>query len=816
MYGGRNPPHEQLPDLPSGQLFDLEAFWYTNQDMYRKGKYTKKVTPLSKVKRFANRRWQWFKALNKKQKALLIAGPILAFLIVTPIATYVYYYNDIGDQERLLNRNNTGVVLMDKNGEVFYKTAGARAEKRDIVPLDKIADTTEHALVASEDKDFYEHGGFDIFGIVRALFSNLTAGEITGGGSTITQQLAKNTLLTEKQTVLRKYQELVIAMAIEQRYSKEEILDMYLNSVYYGENSFGIEEASRNYFNKEPSELTLEESAMIIGVLPAPSAYSPISGDPELAKQRQTTVLSRMVTNGYITEDEKQTALTKDIAYGSGAAAIKNEAPHFTEMVLNKLYDDYGEEKVTRSGYQVTTTLDLSLQEKANAAVTANMPYIQRNGGSNASLVAIDPKTGGITALVGSADYSNEQFGTVNMATTPRQPGSSFKPIYYADALAKGKITPATVIDDAKTDFGGGYSPNNADRSFRGNVTVRQALNWSLNIPAIKVMQTEGVNDTVTAAEKLGITTLDKSKEYGLSLALGSAEVPLTEMTNAYATYANQGSHHAYSNVSSIKNKYDQTIFTQDRKSEQVISSEGSYLLSNILSDNQTRSSFFGSSLNVAGTDGKTKNVAVKTGTTDDSRDAWTIGYTPNIAVGVWVGNNDNAIMNNGGAGMAGPIWKNLMGQAIGTSSPNFAQPSGVVKATVCTEIGVKADVFLSTNVPKKCDTPAKEEPKVEVPKQETVACAITGKENLLANDPECVADMCDIEGLENLAANDPKCIQPVKGPDADGDGVPDAKDNCPNTPVGVAVDQNGCVLVTQQDSEIYKLSARGNGAYIT
>lgn len=766
--------------------------------MYRKGKYTKKVGPMASVKRIAGRRWQWFKGLSKKKKALLILGPILAFLIVTPIATYAYYYNDIGDKERLLNRNNTGVVLKDRNGETFYTTPGARAERRDLVPLDQISDETEDALIAAEDKDFYEHSGFDIFGIFRALYTNILARDIAGGGSTLTQQLAKNTLLTEKQTILRKYQELVIAMAIEQRYSKEEILTMYLNSVYYGENSFGIEDAAKNYFDKKPSELTLSEGSMLIGVLPAPSAYSPISGDPELAKERQTTVLTRMVRNGYISEDQKTAALGEQIAYAEPSSGIDNEAPHFTEMVLAELYEKYGEEQVSRSGYQVSTTLDLNLQKKANEAVASNMRYINLNGGSNASLVAIDPKTGGILSLVGSSDYNNDEFGNVNMATTARQPGSSFKPIYYADALAKGKVTTTTVLEDKKTDFGGGYEPQNADRRFRGNVTVRQALDWSLNIPAIKVMQQNGGPSTaIEAAKKLGISTLDTNTNYGLSLALGSAEVPLTEMTNAYAAYANQGDRYDESSIRTIKNKYDQTIFTQDRQSTKAISTEGAYLISNVLSDNQTRSAVFGSSLNVTGTDGRVKTAAVKTGTTDDSRDAWTIGYTPDIAVGVWVGNNDNEIMANGGAGMAGPIWRNMMGQAIGTANPSFAQPSGVVKATVCTNVGTKSDVFLSSNVPKQCEAPKEEEPKEEK-KEEKAKCQIRGKENLDADDSECVVEQCEVEGLEDLAANDPNCVEPEdtepeNQTDTDNDGVPDNVDQCPNTAPSATVNGVGC-----------------------
>jgi membrane peptidoglycan carboxypeptidase len=570
---------------------------------------------------------------------------------------------------------------------------------------------------------------------------------------------------------------------------------MYLNSVYYGENSFGIEEAAKNYFNKKPSELTLAEGSMLVGVLPAPSAYSPISGDAELSKERQNTVLSRMVKNGYITDAEKTAAAGESLAYAEPKSGIDNEAPHFTEMVLKQLYEKFGEEKATRSGYQVTTTLDLDLQKKANSSVQSNMKFIQNNGGSNASLVAIDPKTGGILSLVGSADYSNDTFGKVNMATTPRQPGSSFKPIYYSDALANGKITPATVLEDKKTDFGG-YTPLNADRKFRGDVTVRQALNWSLNIPAVKVMQKDGIDSAVSAAERLGISTLDKNANYGLSLALGSAEVPLTEMTDAYSAFANSGERYDETSVKSIKNKYDQTIFTQDRKSTKAISTEGAYLLSNILSDNQTRSSVFGSSLTVVGTDGRVKNAAVKTGTTDESRDAWTIGYTPDIAVGVWVGNNDNEMMNNGGSSMAGPIWKKMMGQAIGTDNPSFAQPSGIVKATVCTSIGSKTDVFLSNNVPKQCDVPKKEEPKQEEKKEEKARCTIAGKETLYADDKNCAIDQCKVKGLEYLASNDPKCVEP-KTTDTDGDGVTDANDTCPGTPSGTTVDAKGCPVST-------------------
>jgi len=762
--------------------------------MYRQGRYTKKRGPVNAVKGFLKRRWKWYKALPRWKKIAYPIAPVLLFLIITPIVTYLYYYNDIGDVDRLLNKNNSGVVMMDKNDKVFYTTPGSRAEHRELVGLDKISDSTEHALIASEDKDFYKHGGFSPVSIVRAMYTNVVARGIAGGGSTLTQQLAKNTLLTKNQTILRKYQELTIATAIEQRYSKDEILTMYLNSVYYGENSFGIEEAAKNYFNKSPADLTLAESAMLIGVLPAPTAYSPVSGDPTLAKERQTTVLSRMVKNGYITEQEKQAALATELAYAPAKSALDNSAPHFTEMILGQLYEKYGEEKVERSGYQVKTTLDLDLQDKANAAVAKGMPHIQANGGSNASVIAIDPKTGEIRALVGSADYNNEQFGKVNMATTARQPGSSYKPIYYADALANGKITPVTSIRDERTDFGG-YAPLNASKTFYGDVTVRQALNWSLNIPAVKVMQKEGIADAITASKKLGITTLKETNDYGLSLALGVAEVPLEQMTNAYAAFGNGGEQYATSSIQSINDKYGKRIFTSQQTSKQAISEQGAYLISNILSDNATRSRIFGSSLNVTGTDRKIKNVAVKTGTTENSRDAWTIGYTPDIAIGVWVGNNDNTEMLSGGSDMAGPIWRQAMGQAIGSSSPSFVQPSGIVKQTVCAGNGQQNDVFLSTNVPAKCEQKVedKKPEESEKPAQaETKKCTVAGKENLNSTDANCKEDMCTVTGKENLAANDPNCKDSA-GLDSDNDGVADTLDQCANTPAGVTVNTVGC-----------------------
>ncbi|NCU37771.1 hypothetical protein EOL96_01765, partial [Candidatus Saccharibacteria bacterium] len=540
--------------------------------------------------------------------------------------------------------------------------------------------------------------------IFRAIFTRV------GGGSTITQQLAKNTVLSDERSFMRKYQELAVSIAIEQNYTKDEILSMYLNSVYYGENAFGIDEAARVYFNKSPKDLTLAESAMLIGILPAPSAYSPISGNIEYALQRQNTVLTRMLSNGYITEQQKEEALSEKLAFGEGAKSEKSIAPHFVEMVINELSEKYGYEKVMRSGYQVTTSLDVAAQTTLNQNIANQITYVTNNGGSNISAVIVDPTTGEVRALAGSADYENEKWGKVNMVTTARQPGSSFKPIYYAHALADGVITPATIILDEETDFGGGYTPKNASRLWYGNVSVRKALSWSLNIPSIKVMQKYTIDKSVRAAGELGIN-LDENRDHNLTLALGSEEVSLIDMTNAYAAFANEGKQYKNATILQVNDKFNKIVMKNDSLAKQAINKEGAFLISNILSDNQARSGIFGSSLTVNG-----HTTAVKTGTTDDSRDAWTIGYSPDYAIGVWVGNNDNTPMNNGGAGMAGPVWRQTM-QTLLNGSPDkkFAVPSSIVQRTVCSSngglatrdgVGTYLEYFMAGALPTESCTP--------------------------------------------------------------------------------------------------------------
>ena len=711
----------------------------------KSSKSKQRHSPLRRIKWYLRSKWRWFKELSWQKKALFISVPVFLLALVIPLLSFFYFSLTMGDMETLMNRNNTGVVLKDQKGEVFYSTG--TAAHRNIVPLTEMSPHVKDAVVASEDKNFYEHSGVSILSTLRAVYGYVFSGGGSFGGSTITQQLAKMTLLSSERSVLRQYQAFSVALAIEQKYSKDEILEMYLNSVYFGNNSFGIEQAAKNYFDKKPIDLTLAESAMLIGLLPAPSAYSPITGDVNKGIKRQTEVLDRMLEEKVISQTDRDNALAEELTY-QPPAIIKNDAPHFTEMVLKELYDKYGEETVSRSGYQVTTTLDLTLQRQATENINNQIGYINRMGGSNASLVAIDPKTGEIRALVGSADYNNEVWGKVNMATTKRQPGSTFKPIYYASALADGEITPATIIRDEPIDING-YKPQNATKRFYGDVTVRQALARSLNIPAVKVMQSYGIEKTLSSAERLGISSLKNSpSDYGLALAIGAGEVPLIEMTNAYAGFADEGNIRDPSLIKGIRDKLNKIIFVHSSKPRQAISPQGAYLISDILADQNARSFMFGSSLNIPG-----KTVAVKTGTTDDNRDAWTIGYTPDIAIGVWVGNNDNHEMISGGADMAGPIWRQTMRQEIGDTTPSFVRPDGIVERFVCFGSGAVAltqgtntysEVFLESAVPSAtCNStpqqvePLKEDEPPKKPEEEPIEEPATPDEPDPATLPE-------------------------------------------------------------------------------
>lgn len=662
-----------------------------------------------------------FMGLTTKKKLAVIAAVAALILVLIPLLTYAYFARDIANEERLMNRNNTGVVLLDRHGEEFYRAYNSNISDIERVPLEELPEHVPQALIATEDREFYEHNGYSLRRTVASLYGNVLNLDATRfGGSTITQQLAKNALLSSDKNYFRKYQELALAIAIERHYEKDKILEMYLNSVYFGEGAFGIEDAAQTYFGKSARELSLAESSMLIGLLPSPSAFSPISGDMEAAQNRQEVVLTSMVDTEKITEEEKSDILDQDLAIQSAPEQEEVFAIHFAEMVLEELRDEHGEERIARSGFTVKTTLDANWQQHAEEAVKSHIEGIQYLGAKNGAVVAIDPSNGEVRAVVGSVDWRQEEFGMANMATTPRQPGSSFKPIYYTEALNEEVITPATILKDKPTDFGGGYRPENFDNQYRGDITVRRALANSLNIPSVKVMEKLGVEESVEAAQRMGMDSVDDSADYGLSLALGTAEVKLLNLTNAYAAFANQGEQYEPATIQEVQNKYGKTIFTNIADSEEVMDEGASYLISSILSDDSARAATFGGSLSIG------RPAAVKTGTTDDNRDALTVGYTPSIAVGVWVGNNENTPMTSiGGSSGAAPIWRNVVLNIVADQPvEDFERPSSVESVLICKDSGLRAprsfsgsykEFFLRGSAPdKKCNAPKPEEDRTQ------------------------------------------------------------------------------------------------------
>ncbi len=620
----------------------------------------------------------------------LILLCIITILSFIPFFTYLYFAKDLSSKERLMNRNNTGLILLDKNEKPFFTFFDARY--KEFVPLDRIPKHLQQAVISAEDKEFYSHPGFSLRGIIRSILLNLENKKSVFGGSTITQQLVKNLLLTSKKSYLRKYQEIVLAQEIERRYTKNEILEMYLNSVYFGEGAFGIEQAAQIYFGKKTKDLSLSEAAMLAGIIQAPSEYTPIHARIKAVKKREEYVLNAMRNLGYISQKQKDQIIHQPIRLAARKEDINSVGIHFALMVRDALIKEYGEEEISRSGFKVKTTLDLDLQKFAEEEVKKQVLALQNNHVTNGAAVVIDPKTGAVKALVGSVNWYDTSFGKVNMATIPRSPGSSFKPIIYAAALEERLITPATPLRDVASVFQRTYRPQNYDRTFRGTVLVRRALANSLNVPSVEVMEKVGIPAGLEMAKRLGITSLKDPSDYGLSLVLGTGEVSLLEMTNAYSTFANNGTKHPISTVLQITDKEGKTIFKKKNIAEEVLEQEVAFLISSILSDTQARMEVFGNTLTIS------RPAAVKTGTAEDYKDALTIGYTPSIAVGVWVGNNDNTPMDSvAGSLGAAPIWKSLM-EHITAHSPveSFTPPDGITQRSVCSYNGLLAKAGMS------------------------------------------------------------------------------------------------------------------------
>ncbi|MBN1451829.1 MAG: transglycosylase domain-containing protein, partial [Anaerolineales bacterium] len=648
------------------------------------------------------------------------------------IALYQYYaiartLPSVSDLRERASQFETTRIL-DRNGNVLYEIIDPNAGRRTYVPLERISPNVVAATIATEDKDFYSHPGFDPWAITRALWENYRTEGQGGGASTITQQLARNLLLSPEERIQRTYtrkaREIILAAEITRRYTKDEILELYLNENYYGNLAYGIEAAAETYFGKTADQLTLAEGAFLAGLPQSPSIYD-IYTNPEETLTRHQQVLVLMfqlslekgcipVSNSEepvcVTPPDATNAANEIKAYPFRPPVIEIRYPHWVNFVREQLEGMYDPQTIYRSGFTIYTTLDPNLQDRAQQIVTEQVAALVANNAHNGALVAIKPSTGEILAMVGSADFYNEAIdGQVNMAASPtRQPGSSIKPINYVAAFEKG-WTPATLIWDVPSEFPPSgdpndprepYKPVNYDGRFHGPVTVRTALANSFNVPAVKTLQFVGVYDNpdtpqkegmIGMAERLGITSFTRS-DYGLALTLGGGEVSLLEMTGAFSVFANGGQRVPPVAILKIVDHTGEVMYEyQPQPGEQVIRAEHAYLISSILSDNQARSWMFGSNsaLNLS------FPVAAKTGTTDDFRDNWTLGYTPDLATGVWVGNADyTPMVNTSGVSGAAPIWSQFMELAVpyasGGNPTPFARPAGIVDKIICATSGTE------------------------------------------------------------------------------------------------------------------------------
>lgn len=613
---------------------------------------------------------------------------LLAGIIAVPLVFFWYSRDLPKPGELVISKYKDATRIYDRKGELLYSVF--QDENRTYVKLSEIPKNLQEATISVEDQDFYENKGFSPTAYLRVA-KDAVMGKGLTGGSTISQQLVKNVLLTNERSLPRKIKELVLSIQVNQTYSKDQILEMYLNNIPYGGSAVGVEAAAQTYFGKKAKELDLAESAFLAGLPQSPSVYSPFSGNKYYV-DRTEAVLRRMAEDGKITEDQKTKAL-KQIEKHSfkreDASGIK--APHFVMYVREILSEQFGEQAVTGGGLQVTTSLDYELQKDAEEIVKEEVEKLKVYKATNGAAIVADPKTGEILAMVGSNDYfDKENDGNFNVSISEtRQPGSSLKPVVYATALEKG-YSAATLLMDTKTVFPGGagqkdYEPVNYDGKFRGPVQMRFALGNSLNVPAVKILAKTGLDPVMKQGYDMGITswepTAANKSRVGLSLVLGGQETSLLDEITAYGVFANKGVRQDPITILKVTDKDGKVLFEKKkREGKQVLSEETAFIISHILLDNNARSAAFGSSslLNIPG-----KTVSVKTGTTDEKRDNWTIGYTPSYVVGVWVGNNDNTPMNPAiasGITGASPIWNKIMKLVLKDKSDEQpAKPDKVV-----------------------------------------------------------------------------------------------------------------------------------------
>jgi len=706
----------------------------------------------------------------------LVGGVILVVIVVAAFSI------DLPNPNTLLTRETElSTRILANDGTPIYEVFGEK--NRSLVKLDEVSPYVIYATLSTEDSEFYQHTGYSFRGMLRAM-KNTVTGSGLQGGSTITQQVVKNALLSQERTLSRKIKEAILSLQLENKYTKDEIMQMYLNETPYGGQNYGVLTASKAYFDKHPKDLTVAEAAFLAGLPQRPSYYSPYSGDPSKGLERKDYVLYLMNVRGwvdakgmkhYLSDEDYERAKSEQLVFKSAKAPFG--APHFVFYVKDLLAQKFGEELVEQGGLQVTTSLDLNLQREAEKIVNDEVEKSKWMNVYNGSLIAMEPKTGKILAMVGSKDYFGDPepagcvSGTtgpgsckfdpnVNVTLAPRQPGSSIKPITYATMLKQG-YTAAFPLVDVPTKFVGTgvelnkfYEPENYDGKFRGPVLLRKALGNSLNVPAVKALSIVGIESMMATAKDMGVTTLKDPSKYGLSLTLGGGETRLLEMTNAFATLANKGAHKEPLAILEVKDARGDVLYKwRDSGGKQVLDEKVAFLISDILSDDGARSDVFGAGglLNIPG-----HRVAVKTGTTDDKRDNYFMAYTPSLAVGTWVGNSNNDAMNpNVASGITGatPIGNKFTAFALkGNPSEKFEIPKGVKKIAVDTLTGM---------LPFE-DNDKREEWFIEGTEPTTISdwyrrLEVCEKDGLIANDGCKDADKTDTKTFVKIKAEQPQ-----------------------------------------------------------
>ena len=659
----------------------------------------KTLTPLQRKKRLYSMTYLASLAL------VLMVGVLFILIII-----FAIFSRDLPNPNQLLERSfELSTRFYDKNGELLYEVYGDK--NRTLVKIENVSPYVAQATLSAEDSEFYLHKGYSLRGIIRALRNTFFGGSLQGG-STLTQQAIKNTLLTQERTVVRKIKELILSLQLESRYTKDEILQMYLNESPYGGLNYGIYSAAKAYFNKDPKDLSMAESAYLSGLTQSPTYYSQFGSTPEVGIERKNYVLFLMKERGWVEKDgrrhyitEEQYEQAKNEVLNFDTARVPIEAPHFVYYVKQYLTDILGLEAVEMGGLKVKTSLDLNIQRLAQETVTEEIEASKNLNVYNGAMVVLDPKTGGILAMVGSKGYNLDpepencvSGGTgensckfdpfVNVTTSSRQPGSAIKPITYATMLSQG-YTAAYPLLDVPTQFEGSapdkpYVPENYDGKFRGIMSLRKSLGNSLNIPAVKALKIVGIGNMIDQAEKMGITTFKDRSRYGLALTLGGGETKLLELTGAFNVFAAKGIYRQPTPIIEVTDQKGNIIYKPSQAEKRALSEEVAFLISDILSDDGARSDAFGpgSLLNIPG-----KQVAVKTGTTDDKRDNYAIGFTPSIVAGVWVGNSNNEKMNPyiaSGISGASPIWNTFMKEYLkDKENEKFEAPKTVKKIEV-------------------------------------------------------------------------------------------------------------------------------------